>query len=177
MATLQQAAEQLGVSVQTVRRWVKAGKLPAQLQAGPYGDAYDIPEAALDTAQMTTDVVMVDRRNDPAILGAIVAQAIAERDAAIMTALADIKVEMERIGEGVGMTWKTVEAGLTGRDQAIAELRGDVASLSDQIAKLTALLEKQQPAATARPWWRFWAGRRTLSQADDLRMAAEGYPL
>ncbi len=94
MATLQQAAEQLGVSTQTVRRWVKAGKLPAAIVDSPYGPAYQIPDSALNTAQLITDVVRVDRPNDPALLGAMIAQAVA---AAVHAELAPVLAELAEL--------------------------------------------------------------------------------
>ena len=40
--TLHEAARQLGVSVATVRRYAKAGKLPASLVEGVYGPEYRV---------------------------------------------------------------------------------------------------------------------------------------
>lgn len=45
--SIAQAAECLGVSTKTVRRWIKAGKLPAELIPGLYGPEYRIPASAV----------------------------------------------------------------------------------------------------------------------------------
>ncbi len=42
--TISQAAKVLGVSARTVRRYIKAGKLHAELVDGPFGEEYRIPE-------------------------------------------------------------------------------------------------------------------------------------
>jgi MerR family copper efflux transcriptional regulator len=42
--TITQAAKSLGLSTRTVRRFVKAGKIHAELVPGPFGEEYRIPE-------------------------------------------------------------------------------------------------------------------------------------
>jgi excisionase family DNA binding protein len=49
--TLREAASELGVSSQTVRRWINAGKLPAELQPSRYGPQYSIAWEHLDAAR------------------------------------------------------------------------------------------------------------------------------
>ena len=39
-----QAADKLGVSTRTVRRYIKAGKIQAELVSGHFGEEYRIPE-------------------------------------------------------------------------------------------------------------------------------------
>ena len=41
---ISQAAEKLGVSVRTVRRYIKAGKIEAELVMGQFGEEYRIPK-------------------------------------------------------------------------------------------------------------------------------------
>ena len=47
--TLSEAAERLGISVQTARRWARDGKLPAEQQAGPRGPEYRVRADVLPT--------------------------------------------------------------------------------------------------------------------------------
>lgn len=47
MLTIEEAAHRLGVSQRTVRRLIKAGKLPAELTPGLYGPEYRIPASAV----------------------------------------------------------------------------------------------------------------------------------
>ena len=42
--TIAQAAKSLGVSTRTVRRFIKSGKIKADLVPGPFGQEYRIPE-------------------------------------------------------------------------------------------------------------------------------------
>lgn len=46
--SISQAAKKLGVSTRTVRRFIKAGKLQAELVPGTFGDEYRIPELPPD---------------------------------------------------------------------------------------------------------------------------------
>lgn len=46
--TIAEAAVSLGVSTRTVRRFIKSGKLKADLVAGQYGDEYRIAEIPLE---------------------------------------------------------------------------------------------------------------------------------
>ena len=57
--TIAQAARSLGVSSRTVRRFIKSGKLQAQLVAGAFGQEYRIPELPthLYPGKRTADIV------------------------------------------------------------------------------------------------------------------------
>ncbi|MEA2085876.1 MAG: helix-turn-helix domain-containing protein [Chloroflexota bacterium] len=46
--TISQAAKSLGVSTRTVRRFIKSGKIQAELVPGPFGQEYRIPELPSD---------------------------------------------------------------------------------------------------------------------------------
>jgi len=46
--TIVQAAQSLGVSSRTVRRFIKSGKLNAELVPGPFGEEYRILELPVD---------------------------------------------------------------------------------------------------------------------------------
>src|SRR5665648_132197 len=60
--SIEQVAEQLGISTATVRRRIKKGEVEAVKRPGPYGDQYYIPSKEVTTAQEITDVVLVDRK-------------------------------------------------------------------------------------------------------------------
>lgn len=49
--TLREAAEELGVSPRTIRRWIGMGKLPAELQPSRYGPQYAIAWEHIDAAR------------------------------------------------------------------------------------------------------------------------------
>ena len=46
--TIVQAAKELGVSTRTVRRFIKSGKVDAELAPGPFGQEYRIMELPVD---------------------------------------------------------------------------------------------------------------------------------
>lgn len=87
--SINEAAERLGVSARTVRRWIKAGRLQADMVNGPHGPQYFIPVEAINTAQHVIDVVKVERKNEPEALALAVARALQERDAKIYSTLHD----------------------------------------------------------------------------------------
>jgi excisionase family DNA binding protein len=87
--SLNEAAQQLGVSQKTVRRWIQSGRLHAYKEHGPYGEQYRVPLEAIGTAQQVLDVVKVERPTDPRVLALAVAQALEEREIALRTVLHD----------------------------------------------------------------------------------------
>lgn len=93
--TVAEAAEKLGVNDKTIRRWVKAGRLAAELADGPYGKQYRIPADALQTAQQALAVVTVDRGADPRVLALAVVQALEPRDAAFKADLEAMRREID----------------------------------------------------------------------------------
>ncbi|AKG54333.1 excisionase family DNA binding protein [Dehalogenimonas sp. WBC-2] len=50
--TINQAAEKLGVSTRTIRRYIKAGKIQAFLVNGPFGEEYRIEELPDDLRKL-----------------------------------------------------------------------------------------------------------------------------
>src|SRR5215217_2216839 len=71
-----EAAQRLGVHEKTLRRWIRTGRIPADLVDGPYGPQYHVPVSALSSAQQVLDVVKVERPTDPRTLALAVAQAV-----------------------------------------------------------------------------------------------------
>jgi excisionase family DNA binding protein len=53
--TLKEAAQALGVSIVTVRRYIKSGKLKARLVPSKFGDSYIIEELPLLTKPLSDD--------------------------------------------------------------------------------------------------------------------------
>jgi excisionase family DNA binding protein len=76
--TIAQAAEVLGVSTRTVRRFIKAGKLKAELVAGPFGEEYriwEIPEELRKTETKDNAPVQSSGQPPGQFLGQEVVQA------------------------------------------------------------------------------------------------------
>ncbi len=53
--TLKEAAQALGVSLVTIRRYIKSGKLKARLVPSKFGDSYVIDEIPLPTRPLSDD--------------------------------------------------------------------------------------------------------------------------
>lgn len=161
MATVAEAAAQLGVSEKTIRRYVKAGKLPATMVDGPYGPQWTIPDAAITTAQVVTDVIAVERPADPRLLGLAIAEAQVAQHRALVDALDAIRCDVVGMQQAIPTVVEAVVAALDERDQKITGLHTELAQLAAQVAELSALIEQRAalpvPTATsAKPWWRLW---------------------
>jgi excisionase family DNA binding protein len=57
--TLREAAQALGVSIVTIRRYIKSGKLKARLVPAKFGDSYVIEDLPLPTKPSSDDVQQV----------------------------------------------------------------------------------------------------------------------
>jgi excisionase family DNA binding protein len=95
--TIADAASQLGLSQKTVRRWIKAGRLPATMVDGPYGPRYLVSTHAVQTAQQVVDVVKVERPNDPQALALAVSRAIRESQAELMNEIIALRQEVQEL--------------------------------------------------------------------------------
>jgi MerR family transcriptional regulator, copper efflux regulator len=148
--TVAQAATQLGVNEKTVRRWVKSGRLSAELVPGPYGQQYRISADALQTAQQALAVVTVDRGADPRTLALAVAKALEHRDVALRADLDALRQEIGALSvlleERLPMPVQGVQSPGHGAQSPIAA-PGTAESPDPSTAPST-----PQPA----PWWRTW---------------------
>jgi excisionase family DNA binding protein len=57
--TLREAAQALGVSIVTIRRYIKSGKLKAKLVPSKFGESYIIEDLALPTKPLPDDTRQV----------------------------------------------------------------------------------------------------------------------
>jgi MerR family copper efflux transcriptional regulator len=124
--TIADAARELGISEKTVRRWIKGGRLSAELEDGPYGQQYRVSTQAVQGARQVLGVVKVDRSADPRAVALAVAQEI-ERAAAAR--------DLDLRGE-------------------IAALRSDVAELHRILTERPPA--PSEPPAAPRRWWQIW---------------------
>lgn len=60
---LREAANKLGVSESTIRRWIKSGRLQANKVNGPYGEQYDIDDEAIEAAKKFNKVPVIVRND------------------------------------------------------------------------------------------------------------------
>lgn len=78
LMSIEQVAQLLNVSKDTVRRRIKIGELVAEKHIGAYGEQWFLPENQFDTARMIQDVVPVTRSVSVSELQAVMQKALAE---------------------------------------------------------------------------------------------------
>jgi MerR family copper efflux transcriptional regulator len=132
--TIAQAAASLGVSTRTIRRYIKAGKLRAELVNGPFGEEYRIRDLPEDLKKLqaldATNATALDK-HDP----------FAGASADTMGVLRDLQEKN-----------LTLAAQLGAATERIRQLEG-------QLEVLT--LTDGKPPKT--PWWQTWyAGLRSF---------------
>lgn len=146
--SLTDAAAQLGISVKTARRWIKSGKLPAELVDGPYGQEYRVLSSAITVTREVVDVVRVERANDPQALAMVIVQAVDQAIERRERPLLDL---------------------LQQQSEAMAELHKDLTAVRLQLAKIEGEQARAAAAvqttgqdvdqATRAPRWQFWRRR------------------
>jgi excisionase family DNA binding protein len=111
--TLDKAATHLGVSTRTLRRWIHAGKLQAELRPGPYGQQYLVPLKQLGVVQLVRDVERVERGREAEVILQMVEDHLRKRDDDVRARLDALRGEVQRAVE-------RIEAG---QEALLAELR------------------------------------------------------
>ena len=117
--TLSEAAKQLSVNPATVRRWIKAGKLPATLERTDRGETYFINPADLDTIRGASPAGRTERPRPPAL---------SEDLAAIKSAQAAILDQMRANSEAQEQRIRSLEAELH-------DTRAQLSQFQDQMMK------------------------------------------
>lgn len=129
--SIEQVAEQLGISAATVRRRIKKGEVEAIKRPGPYGDQYYIPSNEVTTtAQEITDVVPVDRKFNAQELAGFISLAIRKENE-------DLHQEIKELRQELAKFKKDQEEKAQDRDAWI-------------VAQLREMTEHKKP------WWQFW---------------------
>jgi len=130
--SIEQVAEQLGISTATVRRRIKKGEVEAVKRPGPYGDQYYIPSKEVTTAQEITDVVLVDRKFNAQELAGFISLAIRRENEELHQEIKELRQELVNFKQ-------EQEEKAQDRDNRI-------------VAQIRDLMEKKQK----NPWWQFW---------------------
>ena len=138
--TLAAVAARLGVSPRTARRWIREGKIHAELREGPSGLEYHVPEAQIETAAAIRDAMPED-----ASLG----EYVDEREGNVISLLEDLRDRLEAATEG--------QVSLEER------LREEMREIQDQLeAGIEALrharVSEPPPSDAPRRWW--WPFRK-----------------
>lgn len=126
--SIEQVAEQLGISTATVRRRIKRGDMEAIKRPGPYGDQYYIPSNEVTTAQEITDVVPVDRKFNAQELAGFISLAIRKENE-------DLHREIKELRQELSIFRQEQEEKAQDRDTLI-------------VTQLRNLMEQKK-----RPWW------------------------
>jgi excisionase family DNA binding protein len=89
--SIAEAADHLGLAAKTIRRWVRSGKLPAELQEGRFGEEYRIRETDLEALSSARRVLEVIQVKEPAAGAGLMAltAALRDRDAELVAQLAE----------------------------------------------------------------------------------------
>jgi len=127
--SIEQVAEQLGISTATVRRRIKKGELEAVKRPGPYGDQYYIPSNEVTTAQEITDVVPVVRHFNAQELAGFISLAIRKEND-------DLHQEIKELRQELAKFKQDQEEKAQDRDNRI-------------VAQIRDLMEQKK-----QPWWK-----------------------
>jgi len=127
--SIQEAANALGVSRDTVRRRIKKGEIPAEKISGPYGNMYYIREKDLAYAQHITDVVAVNRELSAEQVRELMEEAVAKQvEARLVSAIQPLVDELRRLHQQGVHDEESVQQRLDALIEEIAELKGVVES-------------------------------------------------
>jgi excisionase family DNA binding protein len=168
--TLSEAAERLGISVQTARRWARDGKLPAEQQPGARGTEFRVRADALPTlpAAPLPSADAVELAASLASLRTELRAATSEqaaREATLRTELEKTRTELGAALEALRQTRETVadlHRQLEDRDKQLEAKTRALVSARRQVAaresgRLSVLRENLQEGQ--RPWWRRLKGK------------------
>lgn len=128
--SLDRASAHLGVSTRTLRRWIHAGKLQAELRPGPYGQQYLVPLQQLAAVTLVRDVERVDRGREAETVPQLVEDHLRRRDDEVRAGLDALREEMLREVKRIKAGQDVLLAELRGLRQELAEARQQ-ASLSN----------------------------------------------
>jgi len=164
---LKEAAEALGISLSTARRWVKTGRLRAVIREGPYGPEYIVTREELERA----------RKENPAPVTVVAPQPTEQQGVTVpreWLAQAMRQALEEALSNTIAQMTRGVEERLK---EELAELRRELAATRELLDKQE---EERRQAETERdrlleerdrrlveemrrvlqekrkPWWKFW---------------------
>ncbi len=99
--TIVEAAERLGVSPRTIRRWIHAGRLKSRMVPGPYGVQHDLSEEAIGQMQTALAVVTRSESVDVHTLASAIVEALATRDQETAAAIERLASEVSQLREAI----------------------------------------------------------------------------
>jgi excisionase family DNA binding protein len=147
--TLNEVAAQLGVAPRTARRWIREGKIHAELRRGPRGLQYFVPDQQIETAAALQRAVQADPATSVAAPGPALQGYMSDRDGNVISLLEDLRARLaEATAQQVSLE---------------ARLRDEMRVLHEQIAAGIEALRQAHvaeigapnapPAPRRRRWW------------------------
>jgi len=91
-----EAAKRLGVSRNTVLRWIREGKLFATVKNGPYGEQYDIPEEEVEAAKERVNLPVIVQNMDITKFKEAVEQSVKGEISSLKRELEEVKELLRR---------------------------------------------------------------------------------
>ena len=137
-----EAADQLGVSDRTARRWIREGKLRAMLGPSMAGEEYRVDAEHVADAQGIRDIVLSERRLDPAVVAHTLEYYLSQPPSRLSATLRELRAEIRHMA----------------REQRRREraLRGELDALRHELADALEALKSVPLSPIRRRWWRFW---------------------
>lgn len=146
--TLPDAAKQLGVSPRTARRWVKEGRLRAELRPGPYGQTYFVSADALTLATEPPSAAVSSGGGDAAQLTAAL-NALTET---LLRATPSNTVEPHVPGlSDLTAAVDALRAEVAGLRADLVQARADLPQLTAGAADVPAESSPSEPVVAERP--------------------------
>lgn len=148
---INEAADILKVSVTTIRRWIRSGRLKAELEDGPYGPQYEITPEALEKAKAYQPKTIIIQNTNQATqlelqtaveraIGDSIAKEMAKAEQGIKQELDSLKSELEAVKAELA-------AGIDARDQRLME---GIRAIQERQKEEQEHREQLQ----ALPWWK-----------------------
>ena len=143
-------AQRLGVSTTTARRWIREGKLHAELRLGRGGLEYHFPEGQIESATRLRDAL-----HDPThgvSPGEALDRYLSNRDGNVVSLLQDLRARLDQAAEE--------QVSLEARLREVRELQSHLSAglRALEQARVSETPTPPPPPSTRRRWWPF--GRR-----------------
>lgn len=147
--TLAETSERLGIAPGTVRRWIREGKLYAELRRGEHGSRYYVHHTQIDMARQIRDVVEITR---PTIesLSRTFEQIVREREGNVVSVLGRLRAEdpaallLQRAREAQSF------------EEMLAVQRDLLAAIEDlRHSEIQDAPSGEKPKSPTRRWWPF----------------------
>jgi MerR family transcriptional regulator, copper efflux regulator len=164
--SISEAAEVLNLSTKTIRRYVKAGKLPSIKVQTKFGEEYritEIPEAlkeeaaAIAAAEAKTDIIPAGEEENR-----LDAQSLYQDNLRMAAQLGATTAQLSAANERV----KALEEQLRllespHMEKELEAARQRIGQLEAQISHIEAQKQASSRAVQDRPWWKRLLGRKT----------------